>query len=92
LSLVIDQPPWRLASKTHRRTRFANRKSYAANSSRGDDEIGAIEARCVHADQDLVRRRHWPGHIADRNASIADNCSFHERYPVSADYLSGILA
>jgi hypothetical protein len=32
----------------------------------------------VHADQDLVRRRRWPGHIADRNASITDNSSFHD--------------
>jgi hypothetical protein len=33
--------------------------------------------RCAHADQDLVRRR-WLGHVVDRNASIADNCSFHD--------------
>jgi hypothetical protein len=34
--------------------------------------------RCAHADQDLVRRRRWLGHVVDRNASIADNCSFHD--------------
>ena len=59
--------------------------------ARGDHEIGAIEARCAHADQDLVRRRRWLRQIADLNASIADNCSFHDVTRLRADYLSGIL-
>ena len=45
--------------------------------ARGDDEIGAVETRGPHPDQDLVRL--WLGfrQVADLDALLADDGSFH---------------
>src|SRR5258708_7583142 len=47
-----------------------------------DQEIGAIEARGAHADQDLVRLGRGLLHVANLDAVLTNDCGFHVRTPV----------
>src|SRR5262249_51309149 len=46
-----------------------------------DAEVGAVEARGAHADQDLARRRLRLRHIADFRSILTDDCGFHAAPP-----------
>jgi hypothetical protein len=46
----------------------------------GNQQIGAIEARCAHPDQDFVGRGHGLGKIAKLDPRLPQNGSFHGRF------------